>query len=302
MQIYQLGNSGLRSSRLVYGCMRLTGDGSSAALERGKRAVHAAIDAGFTVFDHADIYGNGDCESLFGEVLRESPGLRDRLILQSKCGVVFPTDGVPAHYDLSSRHITASVDASLGRLGVEAIDIFLLHRPDFLFAPDEVASAFDALRAAGKVRYFGVSNFSASQVSLLTAALGQPPIVNQLEVNLNTIDALTDGTLDQCLQAGIAPQAWSPLAGFAFPAWHNRFSAEQEARVLKEVERQAADYGVEPWLIPVAWLLKHPSRMFPVIGSTTPARIAAAPAAIDIPYSRPDWYRLLEARNGAPVP
>lgn len=302
MQIIQLGNSDLRSSRLVYGCMRLTGDGSSAALERGKRAVHAAIDAGFTVFDHADIYGNGDCESLFGEVLRESPGLRDRLILQSKCGVVFPADSVPAHYDLSSRHIVDSVDESLGRLGVEAIDIFLLHRPDFLFDPDDIVGAFDALRAAGKVRHFGVSNFSASQVSLLTAALGQPPIVNQLEVNLNTIDALTDGTLDQCLQSGIAPQAWSPLAGFAFPAWQNRLSSEQAQRLRKEIERQAADYGVEPWLIPVAWLLKHPSQMFPVIGSTTPARIAAAPAAIDIPYSRPDWYRLLEARNGAPVP
>lgn len=298
----QIGRSELAGSRLVYGCMRLTGDGSSDARKQGKRAVHAAIDAGYTVFDHADIYGHGDSERLFGELLAESPGLRDRLLLQTKCGVRFAEDSLPGRYNLSGDHIERSVDASLERLGIEQIDVFLLHRPDYLMDAGDIARALERLRASGKIRQFGVSNFSPSQVELIQSALGKAPIVNQVEINLHTTNCLTDGTLDQCQRLGITPQAWSPLAGFVFPAWHNQFTPEQAERVRSAVENQAERHGVEAWLIPIAWLLRHPAKVSPVIGSTNENRIALAPTAMNIDYSRADWYRLLEARNGAPVP
>lgn len=302
MQTLRIGNSNLEGSRLTYGCMRLAGDGSAVALENGRRAVRTALDAGYTVFDHADIYGDGQCETLFGDVIRESPGLRDRLILQTKCGVRLPTETTPAHYDLSSQHILDSVDGSLRRLNVEFIDIFLLHRPDPLMDPEDIASACDKLHRAGKVRHFGVSNFSVSQLSLLSTYVDRPLLTNQIELNLHTVDALSDGTLDQCRRLGITPQAWSPLAGFAFPAWQNRFTTEQSERVRREVEQQATKYAVEPWLIPIAWLLRHPSGIVPIVGSTTPERVTSAVSAFDIPFDRVDWYRLLEARNGQPVP
>lgn len=302
MEIASIGRSDLAGSRLVYGCMRLTGDGSSAAREQGKRAIHAAIDSGYTVFDHADIYGHGDCESLFGEMLRESPALRDALILQTKCGVRFAEDSLPKRYNVSGEFIQRSVEGSLKRLAAERLDLYLLHRPDYLMTVDEIARTFERLLAEGKVGHFGVSNFSPSQFELLQSALDRPLLVNQVEINLHNIDSLTDGTLDQCQRLGVTPQAWSPLAGYAVAAKVNRFSTEQSERVREEVESQAAAYGVEPWLISLAWLLRHPARITPIVGSTQPRRIEASVASLDIDYQRADWYRLLEARNGVAVP
>ena len=305
MESAELGRTGLRVSRLVYGCMRIAGDGSEASRARGKTAIRSAVDAGYTIFDHADIYQRGDCERLFGEVLRESPGLRDEIVVVGKCGIRFagdPGSDDPQRYDFSKSHILASVEGSLERLGIERLDVLLLHRPDYLMDAMEVAEAFDALAAAGKVRHFGVSNFSPSQVELLASATDKPLVANQVEINLHRVLSFEDGTLDQCQRLGMTPQAWSPLAGSVFEAWGNTFRESDNVRIRAELTRQADRYGVDPSLVPLAWLLKHPSGIAPIIGSTTPDRIAGAMAALDIDYSREDWYRLLEARNGHTVP
>ena len=305
MQTITLGNSDLESSRLVYGCMRIAGDGSKDDREKGKRAVHAAIEAGYTQFDQADIYSSGRCEELLGEVLRESPEIRKQLIITTKCGIRLagdPSDTSPGRYDFSAAHITNSVEGSLRRLGVERIDLLLLHRPDYLGHPEEVALTLEALKNSGAVANFGVSNFSASQVDLLQSAFDEPLLVNQVQINIHEISALSDGTLDQCLRLGLTPQAWCPIAGVAYPAWGNRFSEDDERRIREEIDRQCEIYEVEDWIIALAWLLKHPAGISPIIGSTTPARIEAAKQALDIDYHREDWYRLLEARNGYPVP
>lgn len=305
MQMTSLGRSDLESSRLVYGCMRIAGDSSQDDLDRGKRALQAAVDAGYTQFDHADIYGNGRCEELFGEFLKENPGVRERIVVTTKCGIRVagdPEDDSPARYDFSARHITTSVEGSLKRLDIERIDLLLLHRPDYLFRADEVAVTLDALKASGAVAYFGVSNFTPPQVDLLQSAFGDSLLVNQVEINLHNISALADGTLDQCQRLGMTPQAWCPIAGVAYPAWGNTFTADDERRIRAELERQCEKYEVEDWIIALAWLLKHPAGISPIVGSTTPERIEAAKRALDVGYTREDWYRLLEARNGHPVP
>ncbi len=305
MESIRLGQSGLKTSRLAYGCMRLAGDGSHDDIEKGKLAVHAAVEAGYTLFDHADIYGDGACESLFGDVLKESPGLRDGMVIASKCGIRFagaPGPDDPARYDFSAAHIERSVEGSLQRLGIERLDLLMLHRPDYLMHAHEVARSFDKLKESGKVAHFGVSNFSTSQLLMLDVETSDPFAVNQVEINIHNIDALHNGVLDQCQRMQVTPMAWCPIAGVAYPAWGNTFSAEDEARIRAELDRQCAAYGAEDWIIALAWLLKHPAHIVPIIGSTTPGRIQAAKQALEVVYSREDWYRLLEARNGQPVP
>jgi len=301
----RLGQSGLLSSRLVYGCMRIAGDESPESLRRGGQAIRAAIEAGYNHFDHADIYGGGACETLFGKTLRDMPGVRDELIVTSKCGIRFkdaPAAGSPTRYDFRADYILRSVDGSLARRGIECLDLLLLHRPDYLMDADEVAGAFQKLHDGGKVRHFGVSNFSPSQVALLRRSCPYPLLVNQVEINIHNIAALSDGTLDQCQELGVSPEAWCPLGGVVYPAWGNTLTKDDERRIEREFRTQAEKYDTEPWVIMLAWLLKHPSVIFPIIGTTTPSRIAAAGRALEIEYSREDWYRLLEARNGRPVP
>ncbi len=301
----EIGTSGLTSSRLMYGCMRIGGDGSREARSRARRAIRAAIEAGFTHFDHADIYGEGICEQIFGEILGESRGLREKMLLTGKCGIRpmdTPRAGDPARYDFSHDHLVSCVEQSLTRLRTDHLDFLLLHRPDFLADPSEVARTFEGLLASGKVLHVGVSNFRPSQIRLLQSFLPVPLHVNQVEINLHNLSALRDGTLDQCLERHMTPQAWCPLGGVAYPAWGNTFQPEDEERIRLEIEHQSSVYGVEGWLIMIAWLLKHPARILPIIGSTTPERIRAATKAMEIDYTREDWYRLLEARNGTPVP
>ncbi len=203
MKTIPLGSSELRTSRLAYGCMRIVGDGTPADRSKGKRAILAAVEAGYTLFDHADIYGGGTCEELFGEVLRETPGLREQIVIASKCGIRFegdPDADAPARYDFSPEHIVHSVEGSLRRLGIEQLDLLLLHRPDYLMRADEVAEIFASLKSSGKVAHFGVSNFSVSQFDLLQSVLSDPLLVNQVEINIHNIDALSNGVLDQCQQ------------------------------------------------------------------------------------------------------
>jgi predicted oxidoreductase len=293
-------NKNLTSSRLIYGCMRIAGDNSTQDRAKGKVAIRAALDAGYSHFDHADIYGDGQCESLFGELLTElkhqTPTLRDQLIITSKAGIRHD----PKHYDLSPEYLITSVESSLKRLNIDYLDMFLLHRPDYLLNAEQVAQTFLQLKASGKVKHFGVSNFTPSQVSLLQSALDEPLLVNQIEINIHNINSFTDGTLDQCQQLGITPIAWCPLASVAYPAWGNTFSATDERRIDIELARQAKKYNCLPWQLILAWLLKHPANICPIIGSTTPERILAAKQALAINYSHADWYQLLEARNGYP--
>ena len=231
MRTQTLGTSELSVTRLAYGCMRISGSWDrtkvdAEVIRRGIAILEAAVDAGYTFFDHADIYGDTACESIFGAALRQHPDWRDRLVVATKCGICFedePDPGDPHRYDFSREHILRSVDGSLERLGVERIDLLMLHRPDFLADPDEIASAFDDLKQSGKVREFGVSNFRPSLVSALESALPFPLQVNQVEIHPRRLDCFTDGTLDQCLERGITPMAWSPVArgpGALGMRWH----------------------------------------------------------------------------------
>lgn len=289
--------------------MRIVGDGSDRDREKGKVAVRSAIAQGYTQFDHADIYADGECEKLFGEILHEvlcdDPNMREQLIITSKCGIRHKKSShvlSPKRYDFSTDYLMKSVDGSLSRLGVEYLDLFLLHRPDYLADMEEVSEVFNVLRKQGKVRYFGVSNFSASQINLLQSYTAEPLLVNQIEINIHNIDALTNGTLDQCQQLRIIPQAWCPIGGVAYPAWGNTFSPEDEKRITAEFLRQANIYNAEPWVIALAWLLRHPANICPIVGSTSVERIAMAKQALSLDYTREDWYALLEARNGIAVP
>lgn len=305
MQFKHLKHTEFTSSRLIYGCMRITGENNQADRNKGKAAIRSAIEAGYNHFDHADIYGGGECESLFGELLKETPQLRDDIIITSKAGIrpkKADNDYAPTRYDFSKKYIIDSVNGSLSRLGIEQLDMFLLHRPDFLMNFYEVAETFAMLKASGKVKHFGVSNFKPSQVELLRSVMSMPLVTNQVEINIHNIDTLLDGTLDQCQQHKITPIAWCPLGGLAYSAWGNTFTIEDEHRIENELRQQANKYQCQPWQVILAWILLHPADVFPIIGSTTPERIEAAKVALTLNYSREDWYRLFEARNGESVP
>jgi predicted oxidoreductase len=305
MESIKLGISNILSSRIVYGCMRVVGDNSTNSRKKGKQAIRTAIEEGYTHFDHADIYGDGKCEELFSEILRENPEVRNKIIITSKCGIRgknIPYKNDPERYDFSKEYIIKSVEGSLSRLKVDYLDLLLLHRPDYLCNPEEVSEAFQELQDSRKVINFGVSNFQPSQVSMLQSYCPFPLLVNQVEINIHNINALVDGTLHQCQKLKISPQAWCPLAGVVYPAGGNTFSKEDETRIKLEFEYQLKKYDTENWIVMLAWLLKHPSMVLPIIGTTSPSRIKAAKQALEIDYSREDWYRLLEARIGYPVP
>jgi len=305
MNTIALGKSGLKGSQLAYGCWRIAGRGSGQDLRAGRKAVRAAVDAGYTLFDHANIYGGGACESLFGEVLRDSPGLRDTMLITTKCGIRFPGDPNPTspyRYDFSADHIERSCEASLKRLGIETIDLYQLHRPDYLMQPEEVAAAFRRLQSSGKVRHFGVSNFRPSQLALLQQACDMPLAVNQVEISLAQQRCLEDGTLDQCLQEGITPMAWSPLGGGHLADGARDVLPSQEgyqtAACVALLDELAAQHHTTRVALALSWLLGHPSGIVPIVGSVRPERIREAAAASASLLSREEWYRLLVAGRG----
>ena len=211
MKTQTIGKTSLVSSRLAYGCMRYAGSWNPAEVTpekqaHGRRCIFTAYDAGYTLFDHADIYCAGMCETIFGQALAEQPAMRDHVLIATKCGIRFPWDPEPTsphRYDFSAEHILRSADKSLKRLNTDRIDIYQLHRPDLLMNPPEIAEAFDKLHKAGKVRYFGVSNFLPSFLSALQAHCPMPLVVNQVEIHLGRLDCFHDGTLDQCLERTI---------------------------------------------------------------------------------------------------
>lgn len=314
MRTQALGRSPLVSSRLAYGCMRIAGtmDRSQLTAEReatGRRAVLAAYEAGYTHFDHADIYGNGLCEEIFGRVLREVPGMRDRILIGTKCGIRWkgdPDASAPHRWDFSREHIIRSCEASLQRLGIERLDLYMLHRPDYLADPREIAAAFGDLQRQGKVREFGVSNFRPSYLSMIRSACPMPLVVHQVEISLARLDCLEDGTLDQCLEDRITPTSWSPLArgllGDGGRPDPNDSRAAGLRALLERLDSIAKRLGVSRTVLSLAWLLKHPAGIVPVVGTTDPARIRDAVRADGLELSREDWYSILVAARGQGLP
>ncbi len=308
MKTQPLGKSTLRATRLAYGCWRIA-ETEEAGRTLGRAAVLAAVEAGCTLFDHADIYCGGRAESAFGAVLREVPGMRERILIATKCGIRIPGDpqpDAPFRYDFSADYIISSCEGSLRRLGVETIDLYQLHRPDWLMDPTEVAVAFAKLNQAGKVREFGVSNFRPSQVTLLKQASARQLIVNQVEISLANLACFNDGTLDQCLAERITPLAWSPLAGGKLAGgprkllpWQEGYRTDAINAVLDALARER---GVSRAVIALAWLLKHPAGIVPIVGSTNPASIRDCFRADDVELTREEWYRLLEAARGERLP
>lgn len=292
-----LGKSELKVPSVIIGCMRL-GEKDQDAMNR---FIHTAIEQGAYYFDHADIYAGGKSEEVFGKAWSEDPSLhREDMFLQSKCGIR------KGFYDLSKKYILESVDGILKRLRTEYLDMLLLHRPDALVEPEEVAAAFDVLEQSGKVRRFGVSNHKPMQIELLKKYVRQDILVNQLqfsipvsnlvangmEVNMETEGAADrDGSvLDYCRLNDITIQAWSP---FQMPAWKGCFLGNDAYGELnRELENLAEQYGVTPTTIAAAWILRHPAKMQLVTGTASESRLGEITAAGEIRLSREEWYRL----------
>lgn len=314
MRTQTLGASGLASSRLAYGCMRIHGwlerDRLTPEQESaGRGAILAALEAGYTHFDHADIYGNGVCEEIFGRLLRNVAGMRERVLIGTKCGIRWqgdPDPAAPHRYDFSAEHILRSCEASLQRLGTDRIDLYMLHRPDFLADPDEVAEAFQQLASSGKVLAFGLSNCRPSLFAALQRACPMPLVVNQVEIHPGRLDCFEDGTLDQCLERDVTPVSWSPLAGGLFgdggqvDAQHPR--ADIPRGLLHTLDSLARAHGVSRTVLVLAWLMRHPSGIIPVVGTTHPGRIADAARADALELSREAWYTILHAARGQGLP
>lgn len=313
MQTIPLGTSFLNVSRLCYGCWRIVGwspnEITPSLEESARRAIITAYESGYTFFDHADIYCWGFAEQVFGKVLKEVSGMRDRVVIATKCGIRRkgdPTPAMPARWDFSASYIVAAAEASLRRLGVETLDVLMLHRPDYLADPPEIARAFAQLKDAGKARFFGISNFRPSLAAAVQAACPMPLVTHQVEISLAKLDVFTDGTLDQCLAAKMTPMAWSPLAGGQLADGAKRLlTAQQSYRIppiIEALDPIAKSRGVSRTVVALAWLMRHPSKIIPIVGSTDPARIREATKAAEIELTREEWYRLFVAANGAPLP
>jgi predicted oxidoreductase len=309
-----LGTSGIEVSRLAYGCMRISGSWERTELDaetvrRAVGVIETAVEAGYTFFDHADIYGDTTCETLFGKALEQHRSWREEIVIATKCGILFdnqPAPGLPHRYDLSYEHIVRSAEASLQRLQIECIDLLMLHRPDYLADPEEIARAFAELRRAGKVREFGISNFRPSLVSALQSALDFPLQVNQVEIHARRLDCFTDGTLDQCIERQITPMAWSPVTGGKVASGYRPdptdFNYLQQVALLKALDEAAADLGTERTVIALAWLLRHPSKIIPVVGSANPENIRIAARAAELEMDRVTWYKILLPALGHTLP
>jgi predicted oxidoreductase len=285
-------------------------------IARAHAAVEAALDIGITQFDHADIYTLGKAEQCFGELFKRQPSLRDRIQLQTKCGIRFADAGGPKRYDLSADYIVEAVEASLRRLGTDRIELLLLHRPDPLMEPDEINNALR--RLGDKIGALGVSNMHAGQLRLLADGLDKPLAANQLEMSLSKrdwIDADTcfnDGqgssslawqdTLQFCQRKGIELQAWGALAKGWYTGATPADAPATTAATAALVRTLAEQHGVAGESIVLAWLLRHPARIRPVIGTAHPERIRACGAAERVNLTRGQWYQLYQTARGQDLP
>lgn len=287
---------GVSLSRMVYGMWRLAEDADrSTAHIRAK--VEACLDQGITTMDHADIYGGYEVEGLFGAALQGS-GLRDRLEIVTKCGIVFPAGEYAAapikHYDTSAAHIRASVDRSLRLLGCGHIDLLLIHRPDPFMDFAETGAALDGLVASGKVRSVGVSNFRPWDMAALQASMAVPLATNQIELSLAAVEPFTNGDLASLMERRLPPMAWSPLGGGRLMTAGGALGAA--------LDRIAAEQGVDRGAVAVAWLLAHPARVMPVMGTNSLPRLRDLSKAFAVKLPRPDWFALYTAATGREVP
>lgn len=264
------------------------------------RWIEASLDLGVTSFDHADIYGDYRVEALFGEALAAAPGLRERMQVITKCGIKLVSRNRPAHttkaYDTSRAHVITSVENSLRALHTDHLDLLLIHRPDALMDPEALAATFAELRAAGKVLHFGVSNHSPSQLALLHQR--HSVATNQLELSPLHMAALADGTLDQCIELGLRPMIWSPLAGGRLFTGGD----EQALRVRAVLDALGRAHGVSAATIAYAWILRHPSRPVPITGSRRIAALREAVAALSVALTSDEWYQVWQASAGHGVP
>lgn len=294
----RLASAGPALSPIVAGAWRMAEWDFS--VQQRLRWIEQCVELGVSSFDHADIYGGYRVEALFGDALAMRPGLRRDLQLVSKCGIKLVSDQRPQHriksYDTSRAHVIASVEQSLRALRSDHLDLLLIHRPDALMDPDALARTFDELKAAGKVLHVGVSNHAPSQLALLHAK--HPVATNQVEMSPLHLDALSDGTLDQCLALGLRPMAWSPLGGGGL------FDGQdaQALRVRAQLEALGAQHGASVATMAYAWLLRHPARPVPISGSSRIEGIREAVAALDITLSVEDWYAVWQASTGHAVP
>jgi predicted oxidoreductase len=318
MKTARLPHTDLIVSELIYGCMRIRGSWSEDPLSEeeiraGLSPVRAALDAGINFFDHADIYGRGRCEELFGHLWKEAGVSRDQVILQSKCGIR-PGLG----YDFRPSHILSSVEGSLRRLRTDYLDLLLLHRPDPLMDPDAVAAALLELKASGKVRYFGVSNFTPATQDLLQSRLSEPLVTNQIRFGLgfpHPVEACLvagraneggatrgEGILEYCMKQRIRPQAYSPVVYGGILEPPAKEDSPELLGLKQTLAEMAEEKGVGKDVLALAWVMRHPARIQPIVGSTRPERVKAAAAAVSLDIRHEDWYRLFIAARGHPLP
>lgn len=306
MKYMTLPQTDFEASRIALGCMRI----ADKSVEEVEKLVRTALDLGINFFDHADIYGAGKSEELFGQVLKKNPQWRKDMIIQTKCAIV-----PGKRYDFSKEYIMKCVNESLERLQCGYIDILLLHRPDALCDPEEVAETFDELHASGKVKYFGVSNHTPLQMQLLQKYCHQPLIINQLQLsivhsvmidsgmNMNMKESWAQdkdgGVLDFCRLNDITIQPWSSIQA----SWaEGSFIDHPDYKELNDVlDSLAKQYSVTKTAIAIAWLLRHPAKMQPIVGTTSPVHLTEMAVAADITLTRQEWYDLYLA-SGKPLP
>lgn len=264
--------------------------------------IEICLEEGITTMDHADIYGDYQNEGIFGEALKERPDLRDKIEIVSKCGICLPVDSRPEHkvqhYNTTAEHIRRSVENSLKQLHTDYLDLILIHRPDPLMDASEMADIFMKLHEEEKIKHVGVSNFTTSQFQLFQSKLDIPLVTNQLECSLLHLDAIYDGTFDQCQEYEISPMLWSPFAGGEiFTGGGKRIK-----RIRKAGKKLCKKYDIEFDQLALAWCLRLPHNPLAILGTGKKARIKKAAHALNVKLDRQDWFRLLEASQGEPVP
>ncbi|HOX82698.1 MAG TPA: aldo/keto reductase [Chryseolinea sp.] len=290
MEHSKLHETGPKLSRIISGAWRWNLPETEI-----EKLIDASLSVGITTFDHADIYGDHSNEEIFGNVLKKNPSLRNQMELVTKCGIKFNSAKRPKtwvkHYDTSKEHIVWAAENSLKMLNTDHIDLLLIHRPDPLLNPTEVAEAFSKLKQSGKVLHFGVSNFTPAQFEMLQAYLSFPLVTNQLEISLSSIDPLFDGGVDVLMKHKVSPMAWSPLGG-------GKLVNENKGELFSK----AKQYNATDAQLSLGWLLRHPSNIFPVIGTTKPERIVESAKAIDIKMDMQDWFEMLKVVMGKEMP
>lgn len=288
---------GFDLSRIVYGMWRV-GDDSDTSPDHVQAKLETCLSQGITTIDQADIYGGYTAEALLGEALKSAPGLRDKIEIVTKCGIVAPTgryaDRRVKHYDTSRGHITVSVETSLRSMGTDWIDLLLIHRPDPLMDAVDTGAALDELVTSGKVRAVGVSNFALHDWTLLQSAMSAPLVTNQIEVSVRRPDPFRNGEIAFLQERGIVPMAWSPLGGGSL------FSGG--GPVLTLLEKIAQDQNVDVVAVAAAWLMAHPARIMPVMGTNSLERIALLGDAEKVEIDRQTWFEIYSASLGAEVP